>query len=462
MGSLVSFGPSDTSGIPDGYVISSAILVLEAVEPDTGAVRRVENLTNPVLLSTPLRPATFAVNDTAACIYRSPRANIVSWQRDGCLALPNPRPPGVSLRWKPGFTLTGESVLADAWLVDNQDAMSGCASQATKLQSASDPYYSYNGYRYFTGESCKLVDKNNEYGCYWDNSAQAFKGTKCTKDGDQEAKCTHFTEFATRVGPAVLVTYPGQLELEADGSLTNYVVIVACLVFIVGLVAACVAFYWNYLKRRNLMSRLQAADCGYQLVNGTWTWAWHVDLSEPGTPRGPGPALAAAIGLPWRRLFTALPEKGSLGLGERQSWADTSDAVQGTATWHERALGTAMVHAWLSLTGAVPIAELLRQGDMANRLFAGVLPMGFAALVARFRAMLSPGAHSLLSSGWLIRAHSWRLVFSQSRGGLWGTREQAAAAAQALGAIPLPPFNDGAGNQLSDDMNEKVWPPTTE
>ena len=449
VGSLISFGATTTEGIPSGFSTSQSILLVEAIDPDTGAVQRVENLETPVLLQTPIDDVEFKVNDAAACIFRSPGFGKSAWERNFCTSLPNPQPRGVTVRWVANYKLTDGNILAGAWEVSSPDALDGCTESSRLLETASDPYYAITGYHIIEGD-CKIVDPGNSYGCYWDNSAQAFKGGSCIFDTNQECKCSHFTEFAVRVGPAPLITYTGSELLEAEGSVTNLVLIVAVLILVLSLLAAGVAFYWNYLKRRNLMSRLQSPNCGFETIHGTWTWSWDVDVSNPSAPRGSAPALAAAIGLPWCRLAVAIPEANALGFGHRQG--DTS-VMSSDAEWRQRAIGTAMVHAWLSLTGTMSTGELARQAASANSLFNGCHVLGFAALVARFRAMLAPGANSLMSSGWLSRAHTWRLVFSQGCGGLWSTPAQAEAVAQALGAVPMAPFsNIPATGMVSDEV----------
>jgi len=93
---------------------------------------------------------------------------------------------------------------------------------------------------------------------------------------------------------------------------------------------------------------------------------------------------------------------------------------------------------------------------MANKMFGGCHSLGFAALVERWRAMLAPGALSLMAPGWLPRANTWRLIWSQSRGGMWGTMDQAVAAAQAMGAMPMPPYNEGASQEANNELTEEV------
>jgi hypothetical protein len=342
-------------------------------------------------------------------------------------------------------------LLADAWTADSTDAIAGCTSTALLLETANDPYYSRTGYRVFEG-ACPLTDPDNVYGCYWNNSMQAFLGPRCVQSTQLNCMCTHFTDFTARVGPSPLIYYTATDSLDSGSSTVNAILILALLIALVGALLAGVAFLWNRRKRAALLARLQGAGCGFQsLSSGAWTWEWSVDLSNPG--EGPGPALSAAIGIPWSRLHAALPDAGSLGMGPPSGSAVRGELGDG---FKARALGTALVHAWLGLSGALPASELGRQGELANAAFEGCHPLGFAALVDRFRAMLAPGGCSLLADGWLPRAALWRLIFSQGSGGLWSSGAQAEAVAQALGAIPMPPFSAGASEEAHGEVADRA------
>lgn len=502
--SITSRGAQNDNGVPRGFAVSDFILSVEAVNTVTGARVAVSDLQTPANIVVPLSGRTIfdpAASDIAQCVFQDVPQGDVDWARDNCVGLPNPRPEvgidvplaipaplaedaglcripqggastshspalkpyhpcrfavhlqGITVRWKTGFAMGDGALLVDAWTVDSTDATAGCTSYARVLETANDAYYAGTGYRVFEGD-CKLTDPGNIYGCHWNNSAQAFVGPRCVQSAQQDCMCTHFTDFAAIVGPAPLVVYSTLDVLEAGTAVVNAVLILGLLLALIGLLLAGGAYLWNARQRRDLLRRLQGEDCGFQaLSGGAWAWEWAVDLSNPSSPGGPGPALAAAIGIPWARLHAALPDADALGIGPP---TPSSAGSELGSRFGSCAVGTALVHAWLGVAGVLPAAELARQGHLANEAFAGCHPMGLAALVERFRAMLMPGGRSLMGAGWMPRAFTWRLIFAQGPGGLWSSAAQAEAAAQALGALPMPPFNAGATDAAYGALGERA------
>ena len=119
----------------------------------------------------------------------------------------------------------------------------------------------------------------------------------------------------------------------------------------------------------------------------------------------------------------------------------------------DRALGTAMVYAFLDIKNVVGHAE------MASRIFEAaqlpfLMPTGltFPLLVTEFKVMFSG---NLTSKGWLRRCALWNVVLLQRRDGSWNATDALAGALRAAGDTSLEP-KTGAAREEAREPHEKL------
>ena len=222
---------------------------------------------------------------------------------------------------------------------------------------------------------------------------------------------------------------------------------------------------------------------------GVWTWTFEQAplMSLVESPRGSGPTLALAMSMPYFRLRLAIPEElcasgSTLGeaLGRQEglsaSFLNTSVDIHDQAfnvMMHRRAAAlkipsmggstrfenivalpgkkaatnpssmafkvtrmapTALVMAFMTITHALPLAELSRRKADAARFFHGVRAPGidhdFHSLMRLFMGMLSEGNLSD-KSYWLEKAQLWRLLLLQHSDGSFDVCQSLAIALQA-------------------------------
>jgi hypothetical protein len=186
---------------------------IEFVNAETWAVIPVTNATTPILFSLP------AVNTSgdsqAVCAFWDTAASAYSTR--GCQGMPNPRPPGHVLAFRPGFRAPNDAAIALAWdisgpmvcgdscsvrLLDCNDADPGVVHPDPRNplsvpavacpprvngSTAAQPVL-----RVYTGTRCALWQANNAYNCSWDAQKQAFVGTGCVEaPGPTQCMCRH-------------------------------------------------------------------------------------------------------------------------------------------------------------------------------------------------------------------------------------------------------------------------------
>ena len=175
-------------------------------------------------------------------------------------------------------------------------------------------------------------------------------------------------------------------------------------------------------------------------TDGTWLWSLHLNdgagdillcgmQAQPLQPRGSALALSLALGLPLVRLRAALPELLWRSTAFAHDDVEHSQSASSADECHPETLftGTALVLAYMALTGLVPAEELVAREQaaaMALKTTYGIRHLGrwsLRHLRGAFFLMLSPdgGLRSDEGAVWHAAARGWRLVLSQHRNGSW-------------------------------------------
>jgi hypothetical protein len=156
-----------------------------------------------------------------------------------------------------------------------------------------------------------------------------------------------------------------------------------------------------------------------------------------------GPAFCGACGINYVRFIVAFPLeslKRNLVM-----WKARSDS-KGVHLPFDRAVGTAMVYAFLDVKNVVGHVEMgSRIYDAAQ--LPWLMPTGitFPLLVAEFKAMLSG---NLTAAGWMRRSNLWNIVALQNQDGSWAATDSLAGALKAAGELVVrPPIADVGGGR---------------
>jgi hypothetical protein len=182
----------------------------------------ISGLSTPIRFTLPLVPLADGVKascqfwDTAAANY-----SIV-----GCVSLPDPLPRNHTASWKPSFKVANDAEMAGAWSISGPlvAAPSRCLFEVLDCAQPNNTRSVYpNPARPFqfpavscnanistepilviSGSACALIQEDNAYGCYWNNSKHAFQGPGCVASGEPvQCACRHLTEFTGRSAPAL-------------------------------------------------------------------------------------------------------------------------------------------------------------------------------------------------------------------------------------------------------------------
>jgi hypothetical protein len=155
-------------------------------------------------------------------------ASAAAYSTAGCVALPDPAPPGAPPSWVTGFAAGSDSDMARAWNVTGALA-DGCEvrvldcgtqadaaaivypdptnpltvpSVACPLRIASDGAATATSagprpvLRVYVGARCALWRQGNAANCSWDNTKQAFTGAGCVPSGGHvQCACRHVRSF---------------------------------------------------------------------------------------------------------------------------------------------------------------------------------------------------------------------------------------------------------------------------
>jgi hypothetical protein len=155
-------------------------------------------------LSVPIR---FELNPMAAltggshakCQFWDPVA--LAYSTQGCIGLPDPRPPDHLLSWVDGFSANSDADMVRAWQITGV-LVADCVAVVLDC-SLAQPGVVYPNLRapfdtpriecnralstepklVYTGSRCALIQPDNAFNCSWNNTAQAFTGDGCVASG---------------------------------------------------------------------------------------------------------------------------------------------------------------------------------------------------------------------------------------------------------------------------------------
>jgi hypothetical protein len=272
-----------------------------------------QGLTEPIEFSLPMTAQTAAEVSAVSCLYWDEDSQ--TYSSDGCVAQPNPAPPGVFLYWKAGAALprdvNGSVLLDEAWALggwasevdwssdSNSDWMSSESEMAgTMLEGCEEVFDAYfeeydgadAGLRKFVGDGCELSRANNTAMCWWDWRRQTFTGSGCVLADTLQCMCTHLTDFQAGMNmgtgelkvPDVAVIDPGAMT---SLSLADVMASGRLLTVVGTLIGAAVTGFIlsNFLHNRKRIRILRslvftdgrlAKDSLWfkELQGGVWTW----------------------------------------------------------------------------------------------------------------------------------------------------------------------------------------------
>ena len=159
-----------------------------------------------------------------------------------------------------------------------------------------------------------------------------------------------------------------------------------------------------------------------------------VDVDGIAAAKRNGPKFCANIGLKYVRFLVAFPFES---LHRNLLMWKNLDGDNEACLPFDRAVGTAMVYAYLDVNNVVGHVE------MASRIFDAAkfpwrMPTGvtFPLLVSEFKAMLSG---NITGSGWMKRSTLWNIVALQNPDGHWNASDSLAGALRAAGPRQLYP-----------------------
>jgi hypothetical protein len=204
----------------------------------SGAEVPVERLSTPLYFSLPPVPRllTTPADDDATTTVVEAHAQCQFWDAAaaayatrGCVALPDPAPPGHTLAWAQNFVAGTDADMAAAWritgpLLDDEacttrvlDCSPSAAPEGLAFPNpaaplrvpgvACDANVSAAPMLLFVGARCALIRADNAFGCAWDNALQSFTGAGCvarsSDDEPTQCACRHLTSFASARAPSV-------------------------------------------------------------------------------------------------------------------------------------------------------------------------------------------------------------------------------------------------------------------
>ena len=177
-----------------------------------GAPIAVANLSAPIHFTLPTLPADALSNGSKAqCQFWDTAATPPAYATHGCAQLPDPRPPGHTISWVPGFVARSDADMALAWNITGPLLDGNCTRQLLDCSLPSPPLVLPNpsSLRFpgvscspnvstapmlvFVGSRCRLWQAaNNTFNCSWDNTKQAFVGGGCVPSNQPvQCACRH-------------------------------------------------------------------------------------------------------------------------------------------------------------------------------------------------------------------------------------------------------------------------------
>ena len=321
----------------------TAVSVSVAFAPDAGVTTlafsaadggelRVANLSEPILFSMP--PVDVASGLKAQCQWWDAAAR--AYSTAGCATLPNPRPPGHSLRFTPGFTAAADADMAGAWeiagsLVDGLNCsfrVLDCAAPDAPMvfpnparpfdvpAVACDPRVSTAPMLVVAGRACALIQPNNAAACWWDNQKQAFAGADCVANtGATLCACRHLTDFAGARKPSIpMCSLSDMASIDPADIATKLRTLFKVVISLFGAMVGGAALGWllDRRERARVLLRLQRPETGFRVTEaGAWLWSFHLQplTDELDAPSGSAVELCGIFGVPFARLVTALPNE---------------------------------------------------------------------------------------------------------------------------------------------------------
>ena len=298
-----------------------------------GAPVPVANLSAPVTFTLPTLPS-LGSGVKAQCQWYDSSAQ--AYSTVGCVSLPDPRPAGHSVAWVAGFTAARDADMVRAWTISGPLA-TNCSLQVMDCTTQPPPRPVYpNPLRPFdvaqvacdtsgankepkrviTGSRCALIEEDNTYGCFWNNSKQAFVGAGCVASGGPvRCACRHLTDFAGASKPSIpTASLQDLLSLNPADIVTKlkYLFIVVIVLFGCMWIGAAFGYGQDAKMRASIMHKLQEPRMGFQVTEeGAWLWRFHLEPIETdlAVPTGPAVELAKLFGMPLARLRAALPDE---------------------------------------------------------------------------------------------------------------------------------------------------------
>jgi hypothetical protein len=468
-GALSAFQPLP-AGIFDGLDVSGGVRTqfasfsfdmhqLQAVNSSTGVTRLVftssadgtelpvANLSAPVLFSLP--PLAAADGLKAQCQFWEVAAG--TYSTAGCAWLPNPTPRNHTVRLKAKFTAANDADIVRTWDIDGaltagcRERLLDCAAPGQPAMFA-DPSRPFSSralrcdaavgtapVRIFMGAACALIQPDNAYGCFWNNTGQTFQGAGCVASGGPvSCACRHLTDFSSASEPSAPMVSVEDLVLLRPADIVKqlrWLLIVVASLFGAMHVGAGAGFVLDARERRAFVTALQRHEVGFcPTLDGAWLWRFSMQPSphKLGAPSGAAVELCALLGVPMVRIRAALPDDlltwglsaalgrraamsragmeeartlqkqllpsffGSLrrnkrrdlveelGVFEAEAATEKSMAAAAAAPHDARAemleqlVGTAIVLAFLQVAQLASMAELARHRSVAKAHFAGV------------------------------------------------------------------------------------------
>jgi hypothetical protein len=380
----------DPFGGPSASLAAAAGVTRLAFSTPSGAAVEVSNLQGPPIFFT-LPPLQSLPDGTkAACQFWDAAAH--TYSAAGCVALPDPRPPGHAIAWVPGFEARTDADMALAWAISGpllSDASCGvrvldCGAPDAAAQVvypdpaaplrvpgvACNVSASTAPMRVVTGRRCALIQADNAYACAWDNVKQTFTGAGCVPSGAPVAcACRHLTDFQGASKPSIPMCSAADMLAVAPADIVTklkFLFSVVIVLFAVMNLGAAFGYALDVRSRRRVLSRLLSPDAGFRVAplesgeEGAWVWRFQLAplAAELDAPRGSAVAIAAAIGMPFARLRVCLPDELlssdlSAALGRRHALS-----VRG---WDAAAPAHAALSQHMGVGGAARRARSLRR-----------------------------------------------------------------------------------------------------
>lgn len=201
--------PYDTPDDPAG-TSTGGITRLRFTAADSGEEIPVTRLRQAILFSVPAPPGLGPAGPglptaQAQCAFWAPAEGRFSG--DGCAAAPNPLPPGHAAAWPAAAEFDGGAALRAGWSLSGP-LLRGCERRAVDCAGSprrvvfldsgnpfrggfSCPPGENGTFVYFTGAECGLWQAENEFGCFWNVTSQAFEGPQCEAQGSVKCGARH-------------------------------------------------------------------------------------------------------------------------------------------------------------------------------------------------------------------------------------------------------------------------------